>query len=257
MAAEMCLILFAYHIHPEYPLILAANRDEFYARPTRPLSFWKDAPYVLAGRDLKSHGTWLGVTRQGRIAALTNYRDPASLIDDAPSRGMLVGDFLKGVDTPETYFDIIAQKGERYNGFNLIAGHAARLFYYSNRNRKAREIVPGFYGLSNHLLDTPWPKLKEGKSCFKHLIEDTEKLNPENIFKILADRSKPPDSLLPDTGVGKKWERVLSSIFIVSRAYGTRNSAVIFLKNTGEITFLERNFDLNGPSQTRTFRISQ
>ena len=256
MASVMCLILFAYHIHPEFPLILAANRDEFYARPARPLSYWKDAPWVLAGRDLQGQGTWLGVTPRGKIAALTNYRDPAARMEGAPSRGLLVADFLNGVVTAESYLDAIAVEKDRYNGFNLIAGHAGRLLYYSNRGGKVREIAPGLYGLSNHLLDTPWPKLEKGKARFKDLITGGEKVTPEPIFNLLADRSRPPGGLLPDTGVGKKWERVLSSIFIVSRRYGTRNSSVIFIKHTGEVTFLERNFDLEGQAQTRTFKNS-
>ena len=253
MGSVMCLVLFAYQIHPEFPLILAANRDEFYARPSRPLSYWKDAPHVLAGRDLQGKGTWLGVTRRGKIAALTNYRDPASRIDGAPSRGALVADFLKGVDTVESYFDSIAGKKDRYNGFNLIAGHVGRLLYYANQRGEVREIAPGFYGLSNHLLDTPWPKLQKAKARFKDLLRDGGQVDPDRIFKILADRTRPPDSLLPDTGVGKRRERFLSSIFIAGRRYGTRNSSVLCIKHTGKVTFSERNFDLRGQARTRTF----
>ena len=250
----MCLILFAYQIHPEYPLILAANRDEFYARPARPLSFWKDSPWVLAGRDLQGRGTWLGMTRGGRIAVLTNYRDPASRLDGAPSRGLLVADFLKGADRAGSFVESVARQGQRYNGFNLIAGHAGRLFYYGNRHGSIRELSPGLYGLSNHLLDTPWPKLEQGKARLKDLLQNAEKLHAENFFEILADRSRFPHRRLPDTGVGKKWERVLSAAFIATRTYGTRNSSVIFVRKNGEVTFSERNFDLNVRAQTRTFK---
>jgi len=253
----MCLILFAYRMHREYPLILAANRDEFYGRPARPLSYWKEAPHVLAGRDLRGRGTWLGVTRRGKIAALTNYRDPASRLDRAPSRGMLVADFLSGAETVESYFDALAGKKDRYNGFNLVAGHVGRLLYYSNRKGKIRELGPGLYGLSNHLLDTAWPKLEKGKADFGDLIRDGVKLNPDPFFEILADRSRSSDSRLPNTGVGKKWERRLSPVFIAGRIYGTRNSSVIFIKNNGAVTFLERNFDLSGPAQTRTFKFTR
>lgn len=256
MVADMCLIIFAYRIHPEYPLILAANRDEFYERPAGPLSFWEEAPGVLAGRDLKKNGTWLGANLRGQIAAVTNYRDPSSRMEDAPSRGLLVSDFLKGPHSPKNYLDIITPRYNKYNGFNLILGNANRLFYCSNRGREMQAIEPGLYGLSNHLLNTPWPKVENGTAQLKRLLSAGKEIRPDDIFDFLSDRSFPPADLLPDTGVGQRWERVLSSIFIVSPVYGTRNSSIIFLNKTGKITFLERNFDASGRGQTRTFRFS-
>ncbi len=252
----MCLILFAYRIHPVYPLILAANRDEFYNRPARPLSFWEASPSVLAGRDLKNNGTWLGTNRRGQIAVITNYRDPSFRIDDAPSRGLLASEFLKGCSSPDDYMETITQTGNRYKGFNLLVGNAKKLFYYSNRSHAVEEIGPGLYGLSNHLLNTPWPKVEKGKSRLKRLLSEDKKINPVDIFELLADRSYFPERMLPDTGVGKKWERTLAPIFIVSRVYGTRNSSIIFIKKTGEITFFERNFDLLSQGLTRVFRFS-
>jgi uncharacterized protein with NRDE domain len=254
MVTVMCLIIFAYRIHPEYPLILAANRDEFYNRPASPLSFWKEAPDILAGRDLKSNGTWLGVNRRGQIAAVTNFRDPYSRIDNAPSRGLLTSDFLKGCHLPENYRDVIISRKNKYNGFNLIFGNADRLIYCSNRGRVAQEISPGLYGLSNHLLNTSWPKVEKGKACLKQLLSGSKEMCPDDIFDFLGNRSYTPDNLLPDTGVGQDWERTLSSIFVVSPTYGTRNSSILFFKETGEITFLERNFDSKIQGRTRTFR---
>ncbi len=157
----MCLIVFAWRQHPDFPLIVAANRDEFYERPTLAADFWADHPEVLGGRDLKEMGTWLGITRKGRFAALTNYRDPLHVRADAPSRGWLVRDFLTGERGAEDYLARLRDRGAAYNGFSLILGDAAGLYYYSNRGEEGpAALAPGVYGLSNHLLDTPWPKVR-------------------------------------------------------------------------------------------------
>jgi uncharacterized protein with NRDE domain len=238
----MCLILLSFKQHSRYPVILAANRDEFYERPSAPVAFWDDAPDILAGKDMKDGGTWLGITRRGRIAAVTNYRDPASMMDGAPSRGWLVREYLSGMEDPAVYFEKVAQRADRYNAFNLIAGDASRLFYFSNRDLSNRgrimELTPGLYGLSNHLLDTPWPKVERGKTALNLMLAGEEKPDPEDIFGILSDRSRPDDSRLPDTGVGLEWERILSAIFIVSPVYGTRSSTVLMIdrKNRGILT---------------------
>ena len=151
----MCLLLLAIRTHPEYKLILAANRDEYYDRPTAAANFWEEAPHLLAGRDLRTRGTWLGITRKGRIAAITDYRDPASVKANTTSRGRLVSDFLLGEESPAEYLDKLAKEQDRYNGFNLIIGEKDRLYWYSNRGDGARKLSPGIYGLSNRLLDTP------------------------------------------------------------------------------------------------------
>ena len=158
----MCLILFAYRSLPDYRLVLAANRDEFYDRPTRHVAFWDDAPEILAGRDLKAGGTWMGITKKGRFAAITNYRDSGMTIENAPSRGDLVKDFLIGKSRPHDYLESLQNKGQDYNGFNLIIGDGNELFYYSNRDGNIHNIEPGVHGLSNHLLNTPWPKVAQG-----------------------------------------------------------------------------------------------
>jgi uncharacterized protein with NRDE domain len=238
----MCLILFSYQTHPAYPLILAANRDEFYDRPTGALAFWPDHPELLAGRDLKGNGTWLGVSRSGRIAAITNYRDPATLVPDAPSRGILIRDYLVGISSPQDYLESVSRIGQRYNGFNLIAGDAGGLSYTSNRSAGVQRLKPGIYGISNHLIDTAWPKVQRGKALLQDQLDGRQNINAEKILQILADRWQPPDTELPQTGVGLEWERMLAPMFIISPDYGTRSSSVVLFDQSGEITFWERTF---------------
>lgn len=239
---NMCLILFSYLEHSGYRLILAANRDEFYDRPTQPLHVWDDAPDVWAGRDLKGRGTWLGISRRGRLAAITNYRDPANRLDKAPSRGLLVSRFLTGQAPPESYLHKVNAIGHRYNGFNLIAGDATGLWYLSNRRDGIQRLRPGLYGLSNHLIDTAWPKVSRGKKRLRQILNQKDGWDPEEIFSFLEDRTIYPDSRLPDTGVGLDWERTLSPLFITSPAYGTRSSSVITIADSGEAAFVERSF---------------
>lgn len=255
----MCLILLAYEAHPEYRLIVAANRDEFFARPTARARFWEDEPQVLAGRDLKENGTWLGVTRNGRIAALTNFRDQCIELRDSPSRGSLVSGFLRGSGPVDDYLEFLVNEGTAYNGFNLIFGDLERLCWFSNHERSHRVLEPGIHGLSNHLLDTPWPKVERGTEALGLLISGGKTAKPEELFAILADRSVPPDDLLPETGVGMELERLLSPIFISSANYGTRSSTVILIGRDDSVTFMERSF--NGkPGQPKTvtlqFRIN-
>ena len=238
----MCLILFLYNKHPDYRLILAANRDEFYDRPTSPLAFWNDAPDVLAGRDLKGTGTWLGITKNGRIAAITNFREPTLFKPIAPSRGLLVSDYLTGTKTPKIYLKHIKTIGYRYNGFNLLLGDSSGFYYYSNKTEIIKELKPGLYGLSNHLLDTPWPKVEKGKAFFKNVLSKGKRINTEDIFSLLADRTFAPDDLLPDTGIGLKWEQILSSLFITSDTYGTRSSSIVLMDRSHEASFTERSF---------------
>jgi len=246
----MCLIIFAFQAHPRYPLVLAANRDEYYDRPSASAAFWPDAPDILGGRDLKDGGTWLGVTRTGRIAALTNYRDPTVVKDAAPSRGWLVRDYLAGPEAPDAYVARIAARAAAFNPFSLIVGNASQLCYLSSR-AAIQCLAPGIYGLSNHLLDTPWPKVARGKRRLAAALRDhnyRDRLE-EVLFAMLADREKAPLELLPDTGVGVDWELVLSSIFITSPVYGTRSSTVLIIDERGEVTFSERIF--NGGSKPR------
>lgn len=238
----MCLILFAWRMRPAFPLVLAANRDEFYERPSAPADFWDDASEILAGRDLQAGGTWLGITRAGRMAAVTNYRDPATLKRDAPSRGDLVSEYLRGSETPEIYLQRLAPKAAMYNGFSLLVGDAAGLFSFSNRGDQLR-LAPGIYGLSNRLLDTPWPKVEKGKEALQAILEGSGRPSPEELLDLLADRTQPPDELLSKTGVGLEWERVLSPRFIETPVYGTRSSTVLMIGRGGKVTFVERVFN--------------
>jgi uncharacterized protein with NRDE domain len=240
----MCTLLFSFKNHSQYPLILASNRDEFYDRPTAPAAFWKEAPDLLAGRDLKACGTWLGVTKTGRCAALTNVRAPASMRDDAPTRGTLVSNYLTKAKDPGTYFDDMRFHAHEYNGFNLIFGYLWELYYFSNKDHGfCRTIAPGLYGLSNDLLDTPWPKVERGKQLLRNAIEDGEGgVIPDRLFEVLADTCQPDDSLLPDTGIGLTWERILAPIFVQSPLYGTRFSTVVMVDNENRVSFAERAF---------------
>ncbi|MBT8357611.1 MAG: NRDE family protein [Deltaproteobacteria bacterium] len=255
----MCLILFLYNQHPDYRLILAANRDEFYDRPTSPMAFWDHAPHVLAGRDLKGSGTWLGITKSGRIAAITNFREPDLFKPDAPSRGLLISNYLTGTETPRAYLKSIKTLAHRYNGFNLILGDASGLFYYSNRSNQINELKPGLYGLSNRLLDTPWPKLENGKAGLRKLLTGKRQIDIEDIFSLLSDRTVAPDDRLPDTGIGQMWERILAPIFITSDTYGTRSSSIIIIDKNQKAAVTERSFIPEKPEsfkqKTRRFNL--
>jgi uncharacterized protein with NRDE domain len=235
----MCLILFAYHVHPSYPLIVAANRDEFYERPTAPAAFWEDAPSVLAGRDLEKGGTWMGVTRTGRFAAITNYRAPGHARPDAKSRGFLVSDYLIGTDTPQAYLKKVQKEHEHYNGFNLLVGDTQSLYYYTPLHNEIEEVSPGIHGLSNHVLDTPWPKVRKGTEKLKQALHD-KIIDETTLFSILSDAEESPEEELPNTGVGKEWEKLLSPLFIQSETYGTRSSTIFLLDNNNNIMFTER-----------------
>lgn len=248
----MCLIVFSREQHPDYRLVLAANRDEFYERPTAPAAFWDDAPEVLAGRDLKAGGTWMGVTRAGRWAAITNYRDPSAHDPDAPSRGHLVADYLRTAAEPETYLSNLAPEADRYNGFNLLVGTVETAYYFSNREGTVREIGPGLYGLSNHLLDSAWPKVERGKRKLAGALERDE-IRPEPLLDLLHDTARPVDERLPDTGIGLAGERVLSPLFIQSDNYGTRSSTVLLIAWDAQVTFVERTYDNGEPAGTRRF----
>jgi uncharacterized protein with NRDE domain len=239
----MCLILLAYKAHPRYPLIIAANRDEFYDRPTAPAAFWEDAPSVLAGKDLRSGGTWLGVTRTGRIAALANFRGPQEFKANAPSRGLLVSNFLLGDLSGAEYLEKLQNTADHYNGFNMIFGDVRQMYYFSNRGDIPPLLSPGIHGQSNHLLDTPWPKVLRGKESLHGVLSKQANPSAEDLFTLLADRNVPEDRLLPDTGIGLEKERLLASLFIAAPAYGTRSSTVILVNRDGDITFCERTYN--------------
>ncbi len=234
----MCLILLAQGAHPEYPLVVAANRDEYYQRPTAKAAFWVDHPDILAGRDLECMGTWLGITRSGRFAALTNFRDPRERKTDAPSRGTLVSEYLVSGQEPRAFLEAVASRAQRYNGFNLLAGDAGGMFYVSSRAGAVQAVSPGVHGLSNHLLDTPWPKVERGKARLQAALADEP--DAELLLDLLQDREPAAQGELPDTGIGAEMERVLSSALIVSPQYGTRASTAVLFGRDGRVSFTER-----------------
>ncbi len=244
----MCLILLAWDSHPDYSLIVAANRDEFYERPTAPAAFWADAPAVLGGRDLQAGGTWLGIDRRGRIAAVTNYRQGQRETATTHSRGRLVSDFLTMEIPPGDYLKHVEREADRFNGFNLMVGDTRELLYFSNREGRQRTLKPGIYGLSNHLLDSPWPKVTSGKSALGALVQRGGPGLTAELFALLSDRRQAADELLPETGIGHEWERLLSAAFISSEEYGTRSSTVVLVGRDGWVDFTERSFGPRGKS---------
>ncbi len=246
----MCLILLAWQVQPDFPLVVAANRDEFHARRSASANFWPDHPQVLAGRDLAAGGTWLGITRSGRFAALTNYLDPASHKPDAPSRGMLVTDFLAGKADIDAY--LARLRFTDYNGFNLLLGDEKKMVAFSNVTQESHELVPGIYGLSNAMLDTPWPKVGAGKTALQEAL--TTLPDDEALFRLLTNDHTHPDESLPTTGVSLEWERLLSAAFVRSPDYGTRCSTVIKIGADGTANFEERNWLADGrPGERRCF----
>lgn len=240
----MCLILFAIDSHPRYPLLIAANRDEYYARPTRALAPWPEHPQLLAGRDLEAGGTWLGLTRNGRFAAVTNVREDPTR-GRQHSRGELPTGFLLGDASAADYAAAAQARGALYAGFNLLLGDGGGFYYCSNRNGRApRRLGAGVYGLSNDTLDTAWPKVESGKSALRDLLRGEP--DPQALLALLMDRARAPDTLLPDTGIGLERERLLSSRFITSELYGTRASTAVLVDESGLATICEQNFSAGG-----------
>ncbi|NLM22248.1 MAG: NRDE family protein [Peptococcaceae bacterium] len=244
----MCLILFANDCHPRYYLVVAANRDEYYNRPTLPAAFWPESPNLLAGKDLQMGGTWMGITTTGRFAALTNYREKGTQTRTL-SRGLLVREYLCSSDSPVSYINTLKDGGAEFNGFNLLLGDTQGLYYYSNREKILHRVEKGYHGLSNSLLDVPWPKVSKGIKAFAACLAAGESINKERLFAILADKERPPDHELPQTGVSLEWERTLSPAFIVSPDYGTRCSTILLIDRCGQVRFWERSYLPGKPEQ--------
>lgn len=251
----MCLVLIAWQSHPDYPLVVAANRDEFYARTTRPAAWWGQAVSLLAGRDEEGGGSWLGINRRGRFAILTNVRAPSERNPHAPTRGALVVSALQQSDEPiGPWMRALAERAYAYNGFNLLVGdalasrsRAAELHYYSNRLEQApRRLEPGIYGLSNAFLDTPWPKVTRAVARFACQLAN--RVDPDALLALMADRTLASDNALPSTGVPLEWERALSSIQVRANGYGTRATTIVVVRNDGLVKFVERAFDTRDPA---------
>ena len=244
----MCLIAFAWKAHPAYSLIVGANRDEWHDRPAAPAAWWQEYPQILAGRDLQAGGTWLGISQTGRFAALTNFRDPSQRKSAAPSRGMLVRNFLLDTGTAYDYLLALRQEASHYQGFNLLAGDGHALYYFGSRIGEILAVPPGVHALSNHTLNEPWPKVEMAKSALEAALraEMPEEARKMAIYKFLSNDAKAADETLPDTGVGREWERVLSPAMIVTEKYGTRCSTILGISCHRAVSFEEHSRDPSG-----------
>ncbi|MFL0361476.1 NRDE family protein [Pseudobacillus sp. 179-B 2D1 NHS] len=238
----MCLINFCFQAYAPYKLVIAANRDEFFNRPTQKAHYWEETPSVLAGRDLEKMGTWLGITKTGRFAALTNFRDPSEKTEGKRSRGEIVQAFLTGTEPPEVFMDELREQKDSYPGFNLLAGTADELWHYNNRKDLKEAVAPGVHSLSNATLNTPWPKSRKGKAYLEECLHQSPALSVDCLFSFLQDEELAPDEELPRTGVSLDWERKLSPLFIRSEDYGTRSSTVVTIDQTNHVTFTERSY---------------
>ncbi|MCT1578558.1 NRDE family protein [Oceanobacillus kimchii] len=238
----MCLITFAIQKHSLYPFILIANRDEFYDRPTAKATFWDDAPEILAGRDLKSKGTWLGITKKGKIAAITNYRNPSLPETGKYSRGKIPVDFLNNEIDSTHFLSDLEQDKSLYSGYNALFGNYQKLYTYNNIYNSSEQLDSGIHSLSNDKLNTPWPKVLKAKDLLQSYLEKNQNISSESLFHILKNADKPSDQYLPDTGVGIHLERNLSSMFIDTGNYGTRTSTIILVDKKSNVTFIERTY---------------
>jgi uncharacterized protein with NRDE domain len=234
----LCLIALAWRARPGLRLLVAANRDEWRDRPAEPARWWADHPSILAGRDLQAGGTWLGATRGGRFAAVTNFRDPADRRSTALSRGGLISEFLLSPASARDWVSGLASRADQYNGFNLLVSDGPTLWYYGSRAGDAMEVSPGVHALSNHVLDEPWPKVTRAREAMAGALERDDPAPA--LFALLSDTEGVPDAELPDTGVGIAWERRLAPPLITGAEYGTRASTVVAIADDGAIAFEER-----------------
>jgi len=246
----MCLAIIAFNARPDWPLIVIANRDELHSRPTLPASPWSDAGEILGGRDLSAGGTWLGLTAKGRMALLTNYREPASNNPFAPSRGKLADAFLRSTQPAKTFAQELEQSAAAYNGFNLLLADATGLWYCSNRaGVMAQQVMAGVVGVSNASLNTPWPKLtrtQQAVSEYLAINSENAALDPDRFFEIMQDTRTPSLEELPDTGIGPEREKLLGSPFIKNERYGTRCTTLIMKRSDGMMLFHEKRYDSEG-----------
>lgn len=246
----MCLLIFAYRRHPRYPLLLAANRDEFHARPTRKSQFWNEHPDLLAGKDLQAGGTWMGTTRSGRFAAVTNFRDPAQTTPAPRSRGDLPLEFLTGQDSPASYLQQVAARGKDYAGFNLLLGDGTSLWYYSNSlSEPPTQLQPGIYGLSNAHLDTPWPKVTRGKAVLRTALGG--RIDHARLAEVVGSSELADADALAKADLSGEMDQLLSAQFIINQQYGTRAMTTLWQNDDGMTSWSETSFDGTGKESGR------
>lgn len=246
----MCLIVFSYKTHPKYKFILAANRDEFYDRPTTTVDWWEDHD-LLAGRDLKAKGTWMGVDKKGRFAAVTNFRDIKNIKEDVRSRGDLPVNFLIGNQSSEEYSNVVFYEGSQYNGFNLLTMDD-EMAHISNYDKQVNILSPGVYGLSNALLDTPWPKVKKSKELFQSKIKEDFQI--EELIQLMQDDKVASDEDLPPTGLSLEMERAVSAMCIKTSNYGTCCSTAITIDFDGNVNYMEKSYPVGDrKDETKSF----
>ena len=254
----MCLIIFAHKAESHFPLVVAANRDEFFSRPTQPAMFWEsevNKQTILAGKDLLAGGTWLGLSKAGRFSAVTNIRDPSQAEPAPRSRGELTLNFLRGTDSAEDYANSLSESFNHYAGFNLLFGDSKDMFYVNNLENLVHKLEPGIYGLSNDLLNSDWPKINRGREDLKSLLNKSNSLTTDQLIKMMNQREISKDENLPCTGVSLEIERALSSTFIMNtnHGYGTRCSTAIIAREDGEFRFSEQNYDDVGQATERHY----
>jgi uncharacterized protein with NRDE domain len=247
----MCIIFVAFRSHPDYRLVVAANRDEFRDRPTERAHRWKEGGGIIGGRDLRSGGTWFGIHTDGRFAALTNFREPAvAAADGSPSRGALVVSYLQSGAAPQAWLASLARRSGQWGGFSLFVSDLDQLAHLSNRRNVPDSLGPGIWAVSNGLLGDPWPKVERGKAEFRKIV-DERGADVERLMTLLRDDSAADPSELPDTGVGSERERELSPIFIRGHLYGTRSSTVLCIREDGRGTLIEQQWSGDGAAEGR------
>jgi uncharacterized protein with NRDE domain len=242
----MCLVLVSYKVASEFPLIIAANRDERYSRSTRHADFWKNETGVLAGQDLEHGGTWLGLNKKGQFAAVTNLREGVNTKNRKTSRGLIVSDYLQGNLPAPRYLEYCQAKLTDFDSFNLLLGDISALFFFNSQEKVHRKLSPGTYGVSNGDFDNDWPKIIRAKKALVELIESDQSSDHEAMLAIMCDTYLPKDDFLPDTGIGIEWERRLAPIFIKADEYGTRCSTVLSIDKNNKVSFSERSYDSHG-----------
>lgn len=250
----MCLIVFSYKHYDDYPFVLAANRDEFYMRPTETAHVWKTSPKILAGKDLKEGGTWLGISENGRFAALTNHRQMNDIKEDTISRGIIVKDFLLSEGNPREYLAELQRNGHKFNGFNLIAGTFENLFYMSNKKEGIFKVQPGNHALSNAFLNTPWPKTEQSLETLKTILDTNGDPGEDELFSMLLNDQRYPIEMLPDTGLPHEIEKAVSSVFIETDDYGTRSSTLVTVDKNMKVHFAERTYAAGSKKTEQTVR---